>query len=70
MARTMDELKSEDMISSEDIIARITELEDIGAIKGNETWPLSYIDWAKATDALKQDYNSAELDGVTFWGRM
>lgn len=43
--------------------------EDIGAIKGNEAWPLSYIDWSAAADALKQDYTSVDFDGVTYWIR-
>lgn len=43
--------------------------EDIGAIKGDEQWPCSYIDWERAADALKQDYMSTEFDGVTYWVR-
>jgi len=27
------------------------------------------IDWAKWADLLKQDYTSAEVDGVTYWAR-
>lgn len=42
---------------------------DIGAISGNESWPLSFIDWDAAVEALKQDYISAELDGETYWAR-
>jgi hypothetical protein len=44
--------------------------EDIGAIKGNESWPLSYIDWEAAAEALKMDYTSVDFDGVEFWIRM
>lgn len=43
--------------------------DDIGAIDGNATWPLTYIDWPAAADALKQDYTSVDLDGRTFWTR-
>ena len=43
--------------------------EDIGAISGNETWPLSYIDWDAATQALQQDYFEVDFDGVTYWIR-
>jgi hypothetical protein len=43
--------------------------DDIGAIDRNASWPLSYIDWKAAADALKQDYTAHELDGVTFWAR-
>lgn len=41
--------------------------EDIGAIKSDESWPLSYIDWDAAADALKMDYFSVDFDGVTYW---
>ena len=43
--------------------------EDIGAIKGDESWPLSFIDWERAADALKQDYTSVTFDGVDYWIR-
>lgn len=43
--------------------------EDIGAIKGDESWPLSCIDWEKAARELQYDYFSVEYDGVTFWIR-
>jgi len=43
--------------------------EDIGAIKGDETWPLSYIDWEAAANALKQDYTEVDFDGVTYYIR-
>ena len=41
---------------------------DIGAVS-TDGWPNSYIDWKAAGDALKQDYQSIELDGTTFWYR-
>jgi hypothetical protein len=40
--------------------------EDIGAIDGNAAWPLSYIDWSAAADALRADYTEVELDGTTY----
>lgn len=43
--------------------------DDIGAIDSNATWPLTYIDWPAAADALKEDYTSIDLDGMTFWAR-
>lgn len=43
--------------------------EDIGAISGDEAWPLSYIDWEAAAEALQMDYTSVEVNGVTFWAR-
>jgi hypothetical protein len=44
--------------------------EDIGAISSsNGGWPMDYIDWERAADALKMDYSSVELDGNTFWYR-
>lgn len=32
-------------------------------------WPFTCIDWEAAADELKQDYTSAEFDGVTYWVR-
>jgi hypothetical protein len=43
--------------------------EDIGAIKGDESWPLNCIDWEEAADQLKQDYFSVDFDGVNYWIR-
>lgn len=43
--------------------------EDTGAISGDESWPLSCIDWAKAADMLHQDYTEIELDGTTYYAR-
>lgn len=43
--------------------------EDIGAINKSAAWPLTYIDWDAAAEALKQDYTSIEFDGVTYWMR-
>ena len=43
--------------------------EDIGAIDPKATWPLTYIDWPAAADALKQDYTSIDVDGLTYWVR-
>jgi hypothetical protein len=43
--------------------------EDIGAIDRNAEWPLQYVDWEAAADALKQDYTEIEFDGVTYWAR-
>lgn len=44
--------------------------EDIGAINSEADWPLSFIDWPAAADALKMDYAEVDFDGVSFWGRM
>lgn len=40
--------------------------EDIGAIKGDESWPLSCIDWEKAARELKYDYTTVDFDGVDY----
>ena len=42
---------------------------DIGAINKDAGWPLSFIDWDAAAEALKADYTSREFDGVTYWAR-
>lgn len=43
--------------------------EDIGAIDPKATWPLNFIDWERAADALKMDYNAIEVAGYTYWVR-
>lgn len=43
--------------------------EDIGAIDRDAAWPLNYIDWDAAADALKMDYSSITLDDYEFWYR-
>ena len=43
---------------------------DIGAVGTHDTqWPLMYIDWEAAANALKMDYTSVEFDGVEYWTR-
>lgn len=42
---------------------------DIGAIKGEEGWPLYCIDWERAADDLRQDYSQIELNGTAYWAR-
>jgi hypothetical protein len=42
---------------------------DIGAISRNAHWPLQFIDWNRAADALKYDYIEVDFDGATYWGR-
>jgi hypothetical protein len=43
--------------------------EDIGAIDKNAAWPLSFIDWEAASDALKIDYSEINFDGRSYWIR-
>lgn len=43
--------------------------EDIGAIDRDASWPLSYIDWTAAADALKMDYSTVEIDGDDWYYR-
>jgi hypothetical protein len=43
--------------------------EDIGAIGRDAQWPLSYIDWDRAADELKMDYQQVDFDGVQYWYR-
>ena len=43
--------------------------EDIGAIDSNASWPLSYIDWGRAANALKQDYTEVSYRGTTYYAR-
>lgn len=43
--------------------------EDVGAIDPNASWPLTYIDWEAAANALKQDYIDVQYDGSTYFVR-
>lgn len=43
--------------------------EDIGAIQSDAGWPMDYIDWERAADALKMDYSSITLGGYEYWVR-
>ncbi len=43
--------------------------QDIGAIDSDFGWPLGYIDWEAAADALKMDYTSVTIDGEDWWYR-
>lgn len=45
--------------------------DDIGAIDTRKSrgWPLDYIDWDAAAEALQQDYMSVDFGGVTYWIR-
>jgi antirestriction protein len=40
--------------------------EDIGAISRDAQWPLSFIDWEAAANALRIDYSDIEIDGTTY----
>lgn len=43
--------------------------EDIGAINRDAAWPLSYIDWDAAAEALQTDYTTVEYLGETYYVR-
>jgi hypothetical protein len=42
---------------------------DIGAVTGEEAWPLNCIDWDRAVNELKQAYCSVTFDGTSYWVR-
>ena len=55
------------MIPRRDWVEYAQELaEEIGAISPDAQWPLSYIDWEEAANALEMDYSSIEVDGVEY----
>lgn len=43
--------------------------EDIGAINDEHGWPMDYIDWERAADALKMDYSRVDVGDYTYWVR-
>lgn len=40
--------------------------DDIGATNSKMSWPLQFIDWEAAADALMVDYTGVEFDGVEY----
>lgn len=40
--------------------------EDTGATSRDAVWPLTYIDWEQAADALKMDYSSIDIGDFTY----
>ena len=40
-----------------------------GSTLDDANWPLNYIDWPAAAEALKQDYNEVRFNGVSYYGR-
>lgn len=42
---------------------------DIGAIDPDASWPLTYIDWEAAANALRMDYTAVEFLGHTYYVR-
>lgn len=42
---------------------------DLGMINKEAAWPLQFIDWEAAADALKEDYEELDFSGVTYWAR-
>ena len=45
------------------------EAEDLDLIQSDAGWPMDYIDWERAADALKMDYTSVDFGGVCYWMR-
>jgi hypothetical protein len=43
--------------------------DDLGAVDSKASWPLTYIDWEAAADALRQDYTQVSFNGATYWVR-
>ena len=43
--------------------------QDIGVILRDGGWPVNCIDWDKAADELKTDYQLVDFDGIDYWVR-
>lgn len=43
--------------------------DDIGMTDNRDHWPLTYIDWEAAAEALKQDYMAVDFDGYAYYIR-
>ena len=40
---------------------------DIGAISSDAPWPIWYIDWKAAAEALQMNYTGVDFDGETYY---
>ena len=73
MASTWDDILrygGDGLIPEDEWVAYAQQLaEDIGAIDSNAQWPLSYIDWDAAAEALAQDYETATFEGTDYYYR-
>lgn len=43
--------------------------DDIGAIKDDNSWPYTCIDWEQAAKELRMDYSSVDVGDSTYWYR-
>lgn len=43
--------------------------EDLGLLPSEPSWPLAFIAWDEAADALKEDYEELDFSGVVYWAR-
>lgn len=64
-----DDLPSNGTLIHEDYFTEYAQqfADDIGAIDRNAGWPLNYIDWDAAADALRQDYTAYEWGDETYY---
>lgn len=57
----------ETLIDEEHFTEYAKELaHDIGAVQGDERWPLNHIDWEAAADELLHDYTKIDIGGETY----
>lgn len=65
--REYGEMQESALISDSSFVEYAKELaEDIGAVNADATWPNNYIDWERATDALRQDYTTVRFEGTDY----
>lgn len=62
--------RHETVIADDHFVAYAQDIADELSDADFMQWPFDCIDWEKAADRLKEDYNSADLDGEEFWIRI
>jgi hypothetical protein len=66
-----DVVENEPIMIAEDYFPQYAEelAEDLGLVDRNRAWPISCIDWDRASDELQYDYTSVQVDGTDYYFR-
>ena len=69
-ASLLADCDAEDVIADRYFVEYAQDLAyDIGVIPHDVPWPLYYIDWEAAAEALRMDYAGIEFEGRIYWVR-
>lgn len=69
-AAMLSDYDAEDVIADRHFVEYAQDLAyEIGVIPHDVPWPLYYIDWEAAAEALRMDYAGIEFEGRIYWVR-